>query len=402
MSGQREIPGGVILDHDYADALLAIAARNGYADIDPCTAENEHLHRRLRAKASDVKGTRKALELALLFGTAHLHDCTSIVNPRKLQQEGLIESCLPREKITIDPFPSVPVPDRRERTNVMKPMVIEYLIHRFKDVHSDDRVFQEDSEAEVRQHMQWYVPEFYEFFSHAYAGSIEEGIRKSDLRGVFEILLGEDDPASRLADFLTSYDAKSEISGLEFDMLIMARELAGMISLHDRSAQMQVPFASMRISLSHKEGERTSSLEGTPFKERDREKDALHEAYTLCIVPFREEVRFAPVVTSIDDLLRLREKKEIARFREVLGEWQQAILNREENVQAKIRTDIARANEEMRKLGKWQRVERWLYFIAVPTAFVPELSGVVTIASFAVREHIESTKRLHEWICIGR
>ena len=107
-------------------------------------------------------------------------------------------------------------------------------------------------------------------------------------------------------------------------------------------------------------------------------------------------------VDSIDDLLRLREKREITTFREVLDNWKEAILNREKNVEKRIRSDIAKANAQLKKLEKWRSVDRWLYYVTLPTAFVPYVSGAVSIASFALRTHIEKAERLHSWVCIGR
>lgn len=45
----------------------------------------------------------------------------------------------------------------------------------------------------------------------------------------------------------------------------------------------------------------------------------------------------------------------------------------------KIRSDILKANKEISKLDKWEKVDNWFYYLAVPTMFIPIISNVVTV-----------------------
>ncbi|MCK4391432.1 hypothetical protein KAX17_00825 [Candidatus Bipolaricaulota bacterium] len=387
--------GGVILDSDYADALLSVAIRDGYAQKEPLVPGNEHLHKNIAFKSQNKKEVQTALELALLCGDVHLHDCSPIAKPAKLEKEGVVRSWIPKGQLVYEPLAGISEPKRLERTRSMKPLVINHLIRKFQEAHATSRAFRNDSKEEQRRHAEWYVPEFYEFFAWSYAGYIEEGIKRSDLRPIYEMTLGKEDPVAWFAKEMLPQPSEDTMSGWQFDMMLMASELSSMISLYDRSAEIRIPFVSTRIEVPEESARRE-------IEAGHKELEAIHEAYTLCLVPFKEEVKYAPIVRSIDELLRLREKKEIRRFREVLDNWKEAILNKEKNVQERIRSDIAKANAELKNLGKWRKVERWFYYAALPAAFVPQVSGAVTIASFVIRTHIERTERLHDWVCIGR
>jgi len=193
MSEQHEVPEGIILDTGYADAFLAVAARDGYAEIEPPNEGNEHLHKRLREKLADSDRIRKALELALLCGEVQLHDCTSIARPIRLVEEGIVGSWLPRDEISLSSLTEIPEPVFLERTDVMKPLVIEHLIQRFEESHASRRASQAISAAEARQEAEWLVPRFYDFFAYTYAGRFEEGVEKSGLRSLLESLFGDGD-----------------------------------------------------------------------------------------------------------------------------------------------------------------------------------------------------------------
>lgn len=59
----------------------------------------------------------------------------------------------------------------------------------------------------------------------------------------------------------------------------------------------------------------------------------------------------------------------------------------------KIRSDILKANKEISKLDKWEKVDNWFYYLAVPTMFIPIISNVVTVGGAYSRYHIESKQK---------
>ena len=54
----------------------------------------------------------------------------------------------------------------------------------------------------------------------------------------------------------------------------------------------------------------------------------IEDAYYIAETTLRDEILFLPQPESLDDVLRMREAKEIHRFRQVLPEWCDAISNR--------------------------------------------------------------------------
>ncbi|MEB9942239.1 hypothetical protein P4K75_29205, partial [Bacillus cereus] len=173
--------------------------------------------------------------------------------------------------------------------------------------------------------------------------------------------------------------------GFVVDMLDMEFELSSIISLMKMSEEFKVPFISKRVSCTSNE----------------TEGDNMHEVYKLCLVQMKDEIQYIPRIESIDDLLRLREKKEIKRFREVLIEWKNLMNNGDIKLAEKIRSDILKANKEISKLDKWEKVDNWFYYLAVPTMFIPIISNVVTVGGAYSRYHIESKQKKYGWIGIG-
>lgn len=198
---------------------------------------------------------------------------------------------------------------------------------------------------------------------------------------------------SEYMDFLAEmYDAllnagTDELSAL-FCMKSAFEEILYIWTLILHSQAFGVPFLSNKIR----------RPEGPGSKVNLR----MHDTFTLCRVAMNEELGYAPVVNNLDDVLRLRNNKSIVRFRKLLFEWCQQLPSGDEQVLNRIKADLQKANKELRKLDKWKTVDRWLFWVQLPTALIPVVSTVVTMASFTTRAWIERREPTNSWICIGR
>jgi hypothetical protein len=364
---------GVIFDDRYVDGLLSCALREGYLTF-RCESESEKSW--LDSYVAKIKFSpfkRKSLEMSLLFEKVYLHDPPYMAMLDSLQKEGIVASW----KIVHD-SPRLFSTEIDESVPQTMALVKPLLIKRLRSKLEHTLRFQEFNRAvqdikKKRIYKRWFI---HEYISKMY------DIGALVLAGLAKEAPGIDIIESRLDDL-------HEESGYPINpyFILTYAEICEFISLIDMSRELQAPFCTGRVDL-------------RPVLQK--EVDALYSAYKLCLVPLQEEVKYAPVVESVTDLLRLREKKEVIRFREVLNVWKEALLSGETNLANRIRADILKANKEITRLEKWRQVDRWLYYLALPTAFVPYLSNAITIASVGTRRHIERVEKIHGWIGIGR
>jgi hypothetical protein len=114
-----------------------------------------------------------------------------------------------------------------------------------------------------------------------------------------------------------------------------------------------------------------------------------------------EQLGYAPVVNTIEDVLRLRNDKRIVRFRKLLEEWCAVLPSGDAALIKKIKADIEKANREFRRLPKWKMADKWLFWAQLPTALIPVVSTIVTVVTFGVQLKVQQAER-NSWIGIGR
>jgi hypothetical protein len=123
--------------------------------------------------------------------------------------------------------------------------------------------------------------------------------------------------------------------------------------------------------------------------------------FNICQIAMKEEIGYAPVVTGIDDVLRLRNDKRIIRFRQLLEEWCATLPSGDVALLKTIKADMQKANKELRHLDKWRTVDRWLFWAQLPTTLIPIVSTLVTVVSFGVHLKLEHGEK-NCWVGIGR
>lgn len=117
-----------------------------------------------------------------------------------------------------------------------------------------------------------------------------------------------------------------------------------------------------------------------------------------------EEVLCAPKLTTIEDVLRLRDDKRIGSFRTAMLEWTQELACGSPAEEARLRKSIRTANKELMTLPDVEKVSKYWTFASIPLDIL--LSGgppiVNSIVGFAVQEAAANKIRKLDWVMFGR
>lgn len=365
---------GIIFDNHFSNALIKSASKNGYIRFDEDSESDKNLVKSFKTNREYSLLEQKCLELCLLYEEVYLNDPFQLAMLDKLQNEGIVKQyrCLDDDKVQVD--------DRFNEITLgedIKPLIIKYLIKHFKK--------RLPFLKETRGFANKYVDGLYDFIILWRAGLQDEAVRHTHLP-LNEILKIQGDPVDYISDLFTELDRSDSLHGFAVDMIDIDFEISSIISLMKMSKEFRLPFISNRISDS----------------KNNLESEKTHEVYKTCLIEMKNEIQYIPQVDSMEDVLRLRERSEIIRFREVLNEWKNLLNIGEFNLAEKMRIDISKSNKEILKLDKWRKVDKWLYYLSVPTMFIPYVSNIVTIGSTYTRYHIERKEKYHGWIGIGR
>ena len=361
---------GIIFDRDYSNALLGAALRDGILKLKFYDDHKKNLADALLRKSRLKK---KSLELALLFDEIHLNDPFKETSAlKKLVDEGVITSW-------INPNDS----EKRAKildvnlANDIKPLIFNYLIQLYQRTRP--------AMAKNKQLVIKLVYALYDFLILWRAGFYEEAIQKTSLP-LNKIFHGKGNILNVIDREFEKIATGQEGNGFIADLLLLEFEISSTLSLIQESQENRYSFATTRVHSIYQ----TSDVRN------------LHSAYSLCLLPMQEEIKYAPVVESIQDLIRLRERSEIKRFREVLSAWKSLLCKGEIDLAENIRADIIKANREISKLEKWKTVDKWFYYLTLPTMFVPIVSNIINVGSVYTRFHIGRYEKKFGWIGIAK
>lgn len=123
---------------------------------------------------------------------------------------------------------------------------------------------------------------------------------------------------------------------------------------------------------------------------------------------FDEEVRpVLPVVSSIADVLRLREDRRIRDFRGKISQWAEALKTGEANL-IDLKKELTDANRKIKTIGEWEKVSTWVTFFSLPVDVALALSGfglpistMTSAISFGVASVSKLLKRNYNWYMFG-
>lgn len=121
------------------------------------------------------------------------------------------------------------------------------------------------------------------------------------------------------------------------------------------------------------------------------------EAYQLCKIHF-EEVGIMPVITCVDDMLRLREHKYLKDFREAIYERLDRIADGDMTQDQKYRQYVRTANNQLKKLGKWQYLNSpYVVLASLLVSTIPPLmaigAGLTALTGVATLDAISKERK---------
>lgn len=326
---------GIILDQHFSNALIKSAYKNGYVKLKENNQSEKALINGFKSDKRYGVLEKKCLELILVYEKVYLNDPYELAVLDNLKNEGIIEQAryLEDGKNTVD------CSDTQLGEDI-KPLLMIHLVKHFQK-----RLPHLKAKRGLTKK---YVDGLYDFVNLWRTGFHEEAVNYTHLP--LNMLLQTNDPVDCIYSLLESKDG---YHSFVVDMIDMDFELSSIISLMKMSETYCAPFVSKRI----------------PCTSKKTEVDNMHKVFKLCLIQMKDEIKYIPKIESIDDLLRLREKKEIKRFREVLFEWKSLMNNGDIELAEKIRSDIVKANKEISNLNKWKIVDNWFYYLAVPTVY---------------------------------
>lgn len=118
-----------------------------------------------------------------------------------------------------------------------------------------------------------------------------------------------------------------------------------------------------------------------------------------------DEIEVLPKLTTIEDVLRLRENKSIANFKESIMEWADALSHAGLREEEKLRAYIKKANKELKKIEIVQRVSGWSTVISLPIDIAITMSGLPIITSpigLGLYTYEKWKAHKYDWIMFGR
>ena len=112
-------------------------------------------------------------------------------------------------------------------------------------------------------------------------------------------------------------------------------------------------------------------------------------------------------MTSLEAVLELRENKRIRNFRETLHFWANEMKKSDPSYEKKIRRDIRKANKELKRIGSYRKIGRWVTYLSLPVTVASLLSGIpagliLTPIGFSTYIASDLLERKYKWMLMGR
>ena len=112
---------------------------------------------------------------------------------------------------------------------------------------------------------------------------------------------------------------------------------------------------------------------GNETANQELAKNIPYTVVQVLINQLSEEGLIIPDVTNLKTVLRLRAKKEISDFRNTLWEWFSQISNGNIDEMEKVRIEMKKSNNAIKKLGKFRKLNNILLYLALPSVAVDAL-----------------------------
>jgi len=123
------------------------------------------------------------------------------------------------------------------------------------------------------------------------------------------------------------------------------------------------------------------------------------DAFALYQMATSQALGFEPVVSSFDDVLRLRDDKDIGNIRSLLELYRGAANRNEEETLEEITREIVAARKALKR---YQFTDSHVYtYGATALGFVPFVGTVVSVITGSIKLLKDLAKRKHGWIYFG-
>ena len=182
----------------------------------------------------------------------------------------------------------------------------------------------------------------------------------------------------------------SPFSATLFMYMFWINEITYMMKL---SSKKEMPFVTNQINLSRIWSAKKNCSDA---------KDIL-DVYERCIVIMKQELQYIPQVNTFDDVLRIREKKEFIRFKEVINKWVSLMSNNEVDLASRMQADIVKANKELKRYCEYKdKATSFFFWFPIVSSFIPIVPGVVWWGiENAVKKAIDHQICKYNWVGIG-
>lgn len=135
---------------------------------------------------------------------------------------------------------------------------------------------------------------------------------------------------------------------------------------------------------------------------RNFDIDIIDDLYYMARTKFTDEILILPDPIDIPEAVKMRKAKCMKRFRSIMAEWYDAILEGENIAEEKIRTDIGKANRELKKLVRWRSFNKspinfWINAIG---GQIPILSNILSLVSSAGKGYDWLIEKRHNWALV--
>lgn len=185
-------------------------------------------------------------------------------------------------------------------------------------------------------------------------------------------------------------------------IFVLAFAVSVFCYLFDQSSLRNIPMVSDYIRI-------PSARQGKKVKPDWLDlADSRSQSFHLFKLVIRDVYGFFPKVGTIEDVLRLREDKRIARFRRKISEFSQGLRKGDTKNLEEMKAAVVQANRALKKLEPFRRIAKWTTYLSLPLSvaeaifYLPILGPSLATIGVASQIKAEYSKLKHDWILFGR
>ncbi|QLK46779.1 hypothetical protein DR996_17125 [Vibrio owensii] len=140
-------------------------------------------------------------------------------------------------------------------------------------------------------------------------------------------------------------------------------------------------------------------------KHRKNFEEQFEELNCLAQVNLKNEINILPNPKNLKDVMRMREKRELATFRGVVSEWMEVLEDGNVSAEEKVRKDIKKANAALRCLEGWEEYKNsdFAFWVNTIGGHVPIFSNVLTlVTTVGDKAYTHAIRKKYGWALMLR